>query len=36
MKECDILGGVKTHSDPPKYFQGVKTPTLQELRPCNY
>jgi len=25
MKECDILR-VKTYSDPPTYFQGVKTP----------
>jgi len=25
MKECDILG-VKTYSDPPRYFQGIETP----------
>ena len=34
MKECDIFrGGVKTYSDPPTYFQGVKTHHPQDLRP---
>jgi len=29
-EECDILGGeVKTYSNPPTYFQGVRTPNLR-------
>jgi len=35
MKECDFFGGggVKTYSDPPTYFQGVRTPNPHDLRP---
>jgi len=33
MKECDILAGVKTYSDPSCIFSGVKTPNPQNLRP---
>jgi len=32
MKECDIWG-VKTYSDPPTYFQDVKTPTPRIYAP---
>ena len=35
MKEWTFLGGgVKTYSDPPTYFQGVKTPNPHDLCPC--
>ena len=34
MEECGILG-VKTYSDPPTYFQGVKTPTPRIYAPAN-
>jgi len=34
MKLCDILGGQKHTLTPPTYFQGVKTPNSQDLRPC--
>jgi len=37
MKECDIFfwggGGVKTYSDPPTYFQRVKTPSPRIYAP---
>ena len=33
-EECDILGGrVKTYSNPPTYFQGVRTPNLRIYTP---
>ena len=35
MKECDILGvKVKTYSDPPTYFQRVRTLQPHDLRRC--
>ena len=34
MKECDILGAVKTYSDPSYIFSGVKTPNPRDLLPC--
>jgi len=36
MKEYDILGGWESKHTltPPTYFQGVKTPNPQDLRPC--
>jgi len=36
MKECDIVLGVKTYSDPPTFFQGVRSQdplTPQDLHP---
>jgi len=33
MKECDILEEVKTYSDPPTYFQGVRTPSTPSSTP---
>ena len=36
-EECDISGGgVKTYSNPPTYFQGVRTPNLRIYTPVIY
>ena len=33
MKECGILRGTKHTLTRPTYFQGIKTPNRQDLRP---
>jgi len=35
MKECDIFRGIKTYSDPPTYFQGVRTPVPRIYAPAS-
>jgi len=36
MKECDILGEVKTYSDPSYIFSGDQAHQPQDLRLCKW